>query len=413
MSLASYSLQHLSDTALLDSLARVVKDDRRLCAELLAHLAEVDTRRLYLAYGHASLFKHCVERLGFSEDEAAKRIWAARTARRHPVIFERIANGELTLTAVNLIAPHLSADNENELLALAAHKSKRELEELLAARSPKPDVAACLRKLPAAAPPHIPAVTSAPSAPAISPHAPRPELAGESATQHLAPSPAPRPAAKRAVLEPLSAQRFSLRLTLSRQGRDALLRARALLPNRDAHDDLNAVVERAVLELCQRLESKKFGKRQDRRTKPTALESEPDGPTASPEHAPENAPPTPGARAVGSAAPAGPEQARVVTAAHKPRSRYIPRSARRAVAARDQYRCAYVSADGHRCTETARLEFHHRQPYARGGESTVAGLELRCRMHNDMQARLDFGEAHVAAMKQARTGRFSGSPPSS
>jgi hypothetical protein len=88
--------------------------------------------------------------------------------------------------------------------------------------------------------------------------------------------------------------------------------------------------------------------------------------------------------------------------ARQPQSRYIPRPVCRAVASRDQYRCAYVSPDGYRCTQTSDLEFHHRQPYARGGTATIAGLELRCRCHNDMQARLDFGEAHMARVKQQR-----------
>jgi hypothetical protein len=91
-------------------------------------------------------------------------------------------------------------------------------------------------------------------------------------------------------------------------------------------------------------------------------------------------------------------------------SRYIPRPVRRAVAERDGFRCAYVSADGHRCSAVAGLEFHHRQPFAKGGESTISGLELRCRMHNDMQARLDFGEAHMAAAKKRRLHKTDGVP---
>jgi len=90
------------------------------------------------------------------------------------------------------------------------------------------------------------------------------------------------------------------------------------------------------------------------------------------------------------------------TAGERPRSRYISRPVRRAVAERDQQRCAYISADGHRCTEIARLEFHHRHPFALGGPSTVSGLELRCNMHNDLQARMDFGDDFMAAMKAPR-----------
>ncbi len=80
-------------------------------------------------------------------------------------------------------------------------------------------------------------------------------------------------------------------------------------------------------------------------------------------------------------------------------SRYIPRAVRRAVAERDGYRCAYVSPTGQRCESVSGLQYHHLKPFARRGESTVAGVVLMCAVHNDLQARLDFGEAHMAAAK--------------
>jgi len=38
------------------------------------------------------------------------------------------------------------------------------------------------------------------------------------------------------------------------------------------------------------------------------------------------------------------------------------------------------------------VEFHHVDPYALGGESTVDGIQLRCRSHNDYEGRLYFGK---------------------
>jgi hypothetical protein len=269
--------------------------------------------------------------------------------------------------------------------------------------SPAPAAGAPQDCLPLA--PQAPASVSLPAAqPAAAPCLPL-----------VAPSPVPQPKMEQAALEPLSAERFCLRVTLSREARDALLRARALLLRSHATDDLGAVIERALSELCQRLEGKKFGKRNQPPGKPTTQDHAPSAPSTSLRHAPGNAPPsqtTPAQQAPsspGSLTPASSEPE--APADPRPRSRYIPRPVRRAVAERDQYRCAYVSPDGHRCSETARLEFHHRQPYARGGESTVAGLELRCRLHNDLQARLDYGEAHMAAMKQARKGALGIPPP--
>ena len=72
------------------------------------------------------------------------------------------------------------------------------------------------------------------------------------------------------------------------------------------------------------------------------------------------------------------------------RSRHIPATVRRAVARRDQRRCAFIGPHG-RCSETSRLEFHHVIPFAAGGESTVDNIQLRCRAHNQREAELYFG----------------------
>jgi hypothetical protein len=73
------------------------------------------------------------------------------------------------------------------------------------------------------------------------------------------------------------------------------------------------------------------------------------------------------------------------------RSRHIPAQVRRAVWLRDSGRCAFASARGRRCDERIYLEFHHREPYAIGGEATVANISLRCRAHNVYEAQLAFG----------------------
>ena len=78
-----------------------------------------------------------------------------------------------------------------------------------------------------------------------------------------------------------------------------------------------------------------------------------------------------------------------VGAAESSDSRAIPAAVRRAVWARDGGRCAFVGTHG-RCTETAFLEYHHRQPFAAGGKATVENIELRCRAHNAYEAQLFF-----------------------
>ena len=73
------------------------------------------------------------------------------------------------------------------------------------------------------------------------------------------------------------------------------------------------------------------------------------------------------------------------------RSRHIPAAVRRAVWRRDEGRCAFVGRDG-RCGAAGGLEFHHKVPFAEGGEATEANTELRCRTHNQWEASRWFGE---------------------
>ena len=79
------------------------------------------------------------------------------------------------------------------------------------------------------------------------------------------------------------------------------------------------------------------------------------------------------------------------------RSRHIPARVKRAVWLRDGGRCAFVVANGRRCTERVFLEFHHCEPYAIGGEATVTNVSLRCRAHNVYEAQLLFGPGAFAA----------------
>jgi hypothetical protein len=136
-----YSLSHLADRTLLQALAALVTQDRTTTAALLAHLAEVDERQLYRSAAYPSMYLYCVRELRMSEDTAFKRIRAARIARQFPVIFGALAGGRLHLSAVVLLAPHLTADTAGELMAAAEHKTKAEIEVLLAQRFPQPDVA--------------------------------------------------------------------------------------------------------------------------------------------------------------------------------------------------------------------------------------------------------------------------------
>ena len=77
-----YSLRGLDDTTLLAQLHTIVGQQRSQTAQLLAHLAEVEDRKLYAAQACSSMFGYATTVLGFAEGAAYNRIYAARVARR-------------------------------------------------------------------------------------------------------------------------------------------------------------------------------------------------------------------------------------------------------------------------------------------------------------------------------------------
>jgi hypothetical protein len=80
--------------------------------------------------------------------------------------------------------------------------------------------------------------------------------------------------------------------------------------------------------------------------------------------------------------------------------RGFPNALRRFVCERDGGRCAFVSADGHRCESTRQLEIDHIQPVALGGETKPENLRLLCRAHNQYEAERLLGREQVQARRE-------------
>jgi hypothetical protein len=166
---------------------------------LVAHLVEMDRRQLDRAAGYRSIFDYCVNRLGLSEDAAYNRMAATRVARKFPLALELLTSGALRPTALRLLEKVLTEANHREVLEAARHKSKREMELLIAQVAPRPDVPASVRKLPA------PKAAPAPAA----------ELPLEPAAACAAPA-RPPSKATRPVVEPLAPRAISKRCSTRR-----------------------------------------------------------------------------------------------------------------------------------------------------------------------------------------------------
>lgn len=238
------SFAHLSDAALTREGERLIRDERHAIASLVSWLTEYDKRRLYLAEGFSSLFTYCREVLHLGEGAAYRRIEAARAARRFPLILDMLDAGELSLTAIGLLAQHLTDANHQAVLRQAAQKSTREVERLVAELAPKPDVPVVIRKLPAPS-----------TAPAPGTHSPAPRAV----VPALPPLLRPAPAGHRPLVAPLAPERYRLQITMSREAHDDLRQLQNLMRHSIPSGDAAQIVERALKVLLKDVLRRKCG----------------------------------------------------------------------------------------------------------------------------------------------------------
>ena len=352
------SLARLSDDELLVRLSNVLQDSRRVESVLVAHMAEVDARRLYAPEGSPSMFQYSVDVLHLSKAEAYHRIAAARASRKHPVLLTMLEDGRLHLSGISVLAPHLTNANCDELLNRAIHKTKDAIKELVAEIAPKPDVPSVVRKLPSRQAPAS-AKASARSRRSSesgggktatqTPNKPRSDRAGPDCVEQNCQAPPTAPALeapeKPAVVEPLAPSRFKVQFTASAEFREKIDRLSALMPG----VDLAAIMEAAVTEKLERLEAKRYGK------------------TKKPRKSLDEADTSPGVRGI--SAPV-----------------------RRFVWERDSGQCTYETKDGRRCPAREGLEFDHDEPYGVGGDRSAKNIRLRCTTHNRYTAELYYGK---------------------
>jgi hypothetical protein len=318
------SLAALTNAELLLEVKALAAGEREATARLIASLAELDARELYLGEGFPSLFAYCTQCLHLSEHAAYNRIKSARAARQWPAVLDRLADGSLTPTTLRLLAPHLTAHNLQALLDAARHKSTREVEVIVAELSPQPDVRSVVRKLPPAATPTASLATPSAVTPALglgtistSAELSATAVAAAPPFQALASGAVAVTPGPRAAVAPLSPERFKVQFTVGRETRDKLRHAQDLMRHSIPTGDLAAIFDRALTLLVEHLERSKLASaRRPREPRPTA-----------------------------------------------DASRHIPATVKREVWTRDGGRCAFVGAEG-KCAERGFLEFHHVTPYA-------------------------------------------------
>ena len=327
-----------------------------------------------------------------------------------------VATGALHASALSLLRKHLSSENAAELFELCAHRSARKVEEVLAARFPRPDVRDLVRRLPArTAPtldverasekmPTVAAPSGEPEALLREPSAPLQKAPVESLSRELSAAMGAAEAPKPRRIEPLSAGRYGVHFTADGEFRELLERVRGLAGHRLPNGDLMTLLKRGLEAYERELTKERFALgRKPRRSRDLA-----------PAHSEPAAPSEPSApSALELSAPDLPEPE--LSAPHPPNldtrstpnpKRHCPAAVARAVFLRDGQRCTYVSPDGRRCSARRCLELDHVEPWGEGGESTIENLRLRCRAHNKRYARQYYGNSRVeAAVQLARQRR--------
>jgi 5-methylcytosine-specific restriction endonuclease McrA len=316
------------------------------------------------------MFTWCTEVLHFSEDAAYARIKCARAARKFPLILERLADGSLHLTGARLLAPVLTRDNHRQLLDRARHQGKRQIEEIVAEIRPVPETPPSIRRtgsrgcaLEATPLPMFdgggPLAAADPVGGIVPGDA---EVAGSPAEADgaipVGSHPGNAPSGVGSPARP--PHRYRFQFSADEEMHADFQMARELLRHQIPDGNAAKIMKLALRRLVQELRNRRFGE------------------VARPRNRRDTRTATPGSG-----------------------SRHIPASVRREVSRRDGYRCTYRAPDGRRCSATGQLEFHHHEPYALGGHATSDNISLRCRAHNQFEARVTYGDRATRA--SART----------
>jgi hypothetical protein len=365
-----WKLCHLQDADLESRIDYFIRTERLSTARLVAHLAEVMERRLHLKQAYPTMTAYCRDKLGMREDDAGRRIVAARVARRFPRIYVLLEKGELSLSVICKLKHYITETNHEQLIEGVRALSYRKAEGWLAGRFPRVDVRSSVRKLPAvkAAPAPCAALPGAEEVGPSSPNAgqaglpamilqtdsnvpPRPahdEAPPNPATETPAVPPSPPPRrADSGLCEPLSAARYRFQFSAGSELKAKLELARDLMSHANPSGDFAPIVERALDLLIAQLKKQRFGMTNKPR----------------------------GARA------AKPER--------------ITHETRRQVAERDEMSCVYVDETGKRCGARAFLQFDHRDARGRGGGSGTDNVRQLCAAHNRLEAERVYGRGHV------------------
>ncbi len=363
-------LEHLSDDEVLANLGSVIGSRRKITAQLVAYLGEVEARRLERREACSSMYEFCCRKLKLSEGSAHRHLAAARIAQSYPVVLDLLREGRIHVTALSMLQRYLDTENHAELLAAACDKSKAEVELLIRSRFPKKDVADSMRPLPVQARLEGDAAAAGQSVGAAAQSGAAESGRAAHAAGGESAAGVPRTTTvelykPRSHVSPLSAERFHIQFSAGTALKDKLERALDLMSHSNPKRDLATVIERGLDLVLADLEKKTLGKtKHPRRSRGTKHGD-------------------------------------------------FSRQARREIYERDGEQCTYVSPSGERCQARAFIQLDHENPRTLGGPGTTRNGRLLCRAHNLFEAEKVFGRQYIESrirLRQQRLGSESRRP---
>jgi hypothetical protein len=417
----------LDSRALARRLGELAGSERSLQVEFLLHLVEFDRRRAYLHLGFPSLWEYCVRDLHLREGAAARRIRAMHLLRQFPELEAPLRDGRLCLSTAPMLAPVLTSENLDDLVARAAYRTKAEVDQLIASLRPREAPRNGLRRLPSAAgaetvrgsgdragPVDCTLASSPRSPPGPSPEAAAPQVAkaapcsamsreaDASAAMPLAPDAgapdtgaADTGAADTGAADTGAAAAASEATagaaaagvagpTAAASAGGSSQRTSTLVSVAATRWSLRVTIDEGLkddLETLRMLLSHKV------RTGDLAEVLREAVRCGIEKHG----------KRKGAVTPA-PKRSRAAEGAEDPR--YTPAALRRAVWKRDRGCCTWTGEDGRRCGSRWQVEIDHIVPPPLGGKSTLTNLRLLCRKHNLLHAEQVYGRGHMQRFRR-------------
>ena len=97
------NLKSLTNVELNMKLQTLAKSERKITHEILDHINEVESRRLFAQLGFGSTLDYLVKECHYSESSAYRRIQAARLLKVVPEVSSKIEEGQINLTQLSKV----------------------------------------------------------------------------------------------------------------------------------------------------------------------------------------------------------------------------------------------------------------------------------------------------------------------